>query len=109
MGDMSEAKEVAVFEGFSILGARSAAHRVRSQVEAALDSSPAVVVILNFQGVDGVAHSYADELLAPLAWRFADKLSDRVTLSNCTPTVWDEIQSVMSLHDMPLPRIELAV
>jgi hypothetical protein len=93
---------LALYAGRPFLGGRSAAHRVRTDVEGILARDPGARVILDFALIEGVSHSFADELLSPLAEADA---GEHVLLANCSVDVLEELRSVAAMHRLPMPHI----
>jgi hypothetical protein len=94
---------LALYAGHAFLGGRAGAHRVRTKAEDVLRTNRCVV--LDFNSVQGVSHSFADELLSPLADLLQAKLSDKVSLINCSQEVLEELKSVAEMHRLPMPHI----
>jgi hypothetical protein len=99
------AKRLRLFRGHRFLGGRGVAHKVRLAAEDALRSSRNTVVILDFAQVEGVSHSFADELLSPLSELLDDRCAKRVLLANCTPEVLEELEIVAMMHGLVMPGL----
>jgi hypothetical protein len=91
--------------GHTFLGGRGLARDLREEVEALLRADPTGTVVLDLSGVEGVSHSFADELLSPLSEWLEEELEDRVVLANGSPDVLAEIQAVGAMHDLFLPSV----
>ena len=85
------------------LGGRGVAHQVRTAAEALLRKDPPAVVVLDFAGVDGVSHSFADELLSPLSDLLHEAVRSRVLLANCSGDVREELELVAAMHGLFMP------
>jgi hypothetical protein len=93
-----------VFSGREFLGGRAVAHKVRTEAERVLSANRGAIVVLDFEGVRGISHSFGDELLSSLGDFFDGEEPDRVFLANCTKDVWDDLKSVADMHDLPMFR-----
>ena len=94
---------VEMFRGNRFLGGRGVANEVRNLVGDLLRADPMATAVLDFARVEGVSHSFADELLAPLSELLDDRLAERVLLTNCAPEVWAELEVIALMHDLVLP------
>jgi hypothetical protein len=104
-GEAPVVKVMPLYRGHSFLGGRSVAQRVRRDAEALLASDPEAVVVLDFRGVEGVSHSFADELLTPLSESLKSTMRERVLLTNCTAEVLEELKLVAVMHDLFMPAL----
>lgn len=89
--------------GHQFLGGRGTAHAVRRAAEDLLASDASAVVVLDFAGVEGVSHSFADELLSPLSELLHEAMHHRVLLANCAADVREELELVASMHRLFMP------
>lgn len=92
-----------LFRGQRFLGGRGWANHLRLAVENALADDEREVVVLDFDGVEGVSHGFADELLTPLNELLGSDLGNRVRMTNVTPGVVEELQAVAHLHHLRIP------
>jgi hypothetical protein len=92
-----------LFHGHRFLGGRAVANRVRNEAESLLRADRSAVVLLDFTGVQGVSHSFADELLTPLNELLCERLSARVFLSNCSTGVREGLEMTASMHGLVMP------
>ena len=92
-----------LFQGHRFLGGRAVANRVRNEAESLLRTDRTAVVLLDFTGVEGVSHSFADELLTPLNELLCERLSTRVFLSNCSSGVREGLEVTASMHGLVMP------
>ena len=99
-------RRIPLFEGHSFLGGRVVAWRVRTKAAEYLTTNSVDVVVLDFAHVGGVSHSFADELLSPLTDLLGKKVSDRVRLMNCRPSVYSDLSSVAEMHGLEMPMAE---
>jgi hypothetical protein len=97
-----------LYSGRGFLGGRAVAHKVRTEAAMLLAADADCVVVLDFSLVDGVSHSFADELLSPLADMLSDDVKRRVSLANCSPSTLADLQSVADMHGLPMPRVQVA-
>lgn len=97
------AQEFRLYRGHRFLGGRGVAHEVRLAAEDLLRRDPAAVVLLDFSGVEGVSHSFADELLSPLNDLLHEAVKDRVWLVNCSDEVLEELELVAMMHGLVMP------
>ncbi len=95
-----------MYAGAPFLGGRGSAHSTRLAVERLMAENPGLVVFLDFTGVTGVSHSYADELLTPLSELFAAEPGKHVVFTNCPETVLETFSLVCSMHGLPTPAYE---
>ena len=95
---------LAVFAGREFLGGRAVAHKVRTEAERVLRSNRKAVVVLDFGRVEGISHSFGDELLSALGDLCGSRVRDRVLLANCSREVLGDLQSVAEMHNLPMPR-----
>jgi hypothetical protein len=105
VGESPMVKVMPLYRGHRFLGGRSVAHRVRRDAEVLLGSNPKAVVILDFSGVEGVSHSFADELLTPLSELLKSTTRERVFLKNCASEVLEELELVATMHDLFMPAL----
>jgi hypothetical protein len=96
---------LAIYAGRAFLGGRGTAFTVRTRASDLLTSSPDAVVVLDFAGVKGVSHSFADELLSPLADLLSSDVPKRVKIANCTQTVEGGLRSVADMHELRMPQV----
>jgi len=89
----------------AFLGGRQVALDLRSRAIAVL-ANQAESVAIDFSGVRGVSHSFADELLSPLSEMLGQSLSRRVTITCCDPEVEEDLRSVAGLHGLYLPSFD---
>jgi hypothetical protein len=92
-----------MFRGSRFLGGRGVANEVRNLVADLLHADPTATAVLDFARVEGVSHSFADELLAPLSELLDNRLAERVLLTNCAAEVWEELEVVALMHDLAMP------
>ena len=92
-----------LYRGQSFLGSRGTANGVRTAAEDALRLNPVATVILDFDGVEGVSHSFTDELLAPLSELLGPDMKSRVLAINCDPQVWESMTAVCKMHGLTMP------
>ena len=97
------AHELKLFRGHRFLGGRSVAHQVRLVAHDILENDPNALVVLDFAKVEGVSHSFADELLSPLSEYLNEDMKRRVLLANCAPEVLEELQLVADMHRLVMP------
>lgn len=95
--------------GHRFLGGRGTAHAARRAAEELLGHDPSAVVVLDFSGVEGVSHSFADELLSPLSELLHEAMQHRVLLANCADDVREELELVASMHRLFMPGALSAV
>lgn len=95
-----------LYRGHAFLGGRGVAHEVRTEVERRLAESERSVIVLDFAGVEGVSHSFADELLSPLSERFDQQVSRRVKLVNVAEEVAEDLKLVADMHGLYVPEVE---
>lgn len=96
---------VKLYRGQRFLGGRSLANRVRVAAEDLLARDDDTVVVLDFAGVEGVSHSFADELLSPLTELLHSAVRDRVWLVNCAPEVREDLELVATMHGLVMPAL----
>ncbi|MBI0432213.1 STAS-like domain-containing protein [Roseomonas sp. KE0001] len=96
---------LALYAGRAFLGGRGVAFKVRTEAAASLNRSPYSTVVLDFAGVRGVSHSFADELLSPLADVLGAQVPERITITNCDGQVEGELRSVAAMHGLPFPSV----
>lgn len=94
-----------MFQGHRFLGGRGLANRVRNEACALISSDPNAYVVLDFARVEGISHSFADELLAPLDELLNEHVAERVLLMNCLPEVLEQLEVVAMMHDLAMPGI----
>lgn len=94
-----------LYAGRAFLGGRGVAHRVRTEAVEVLTSRGDSVVVLDFDGVEGVSHSFGDELLSPLADLLDRAVPERVKLANCSASALADLQSVADMHRLPMPHV----
>jgi len=94
-----------MFQGHRFLGGRALANRVRNEACALIAADPTAEVVLDFDRVEGVSHSFADELLAPLDELLREHVAERVFLANCAPEVLEQLQVVAMMHDLAMPGV----
>ena len=97
--------KLTLFSGHSFLGGRAVAYKTRTDALSILSSNVNAVVVLDFDGVSGVSHSFCDELLSPLADLLQDDVVRRVKLSNCTPSTLSDLSRVAEMHALPMPSV----
>ena len=71
-------------------------------VEALAGGEPHGAVV-DFSGVLGVSHSFADEFLAPLTEYFGEHLAEFVRAVNCADDVKDTFLELAQYDDLELP------
>lgn len=96
---------VVVKEQRRFLGGRALAHDLRGRVRSALEHDRDCTVVLDLSGVEGVSHSFADELLSPLSEWLDEAFADRVILAGCSQDVLDELEAVAVLHGLFMPAV----
>jgi hypothetical protein len=96
-----------LYSGHSFLGGRSVAFKVRTEAEVVLRTTSDTVV-LDFDKVEGVSHSFADELLSSLTDLLGDRLCERVVLTNCQDSVYRDLESVAHMHCLSMPARNLS-
>jgi hypothetical protein len=94
-----------LFSGHSFLGGRAVAHKTRTDALSILSRNVNAVVVLDFDGVSGVSHSFCDELLSPLADLLQEDVVRRVKLSNCTVGTLSDLSRVAEMHALPMPSV----
>ena len=97
-----------MFQGHRFLGGRALANRVRNEACALISSDANAEVVLDFARVEGVSHSFADELLAPLDELLDERVAGRVLLANCAPEVLEQLEVVALMHDLAMPGVAKA-
>jgi anti-sigma regulatory factor (Ser/Thr protein kinase) len=102
---MDDAMSEIVFN-VPFLGSRNTARRLRLVVSAACGGQNGCRVLVDFSGVSGVSHSFADELLSPLSEQFGTELSNRVSFVNCADSVERVFGVVADMHGLKLPKFE---
>ena len=100
---------LALYQGFPFLGGRSVAFKVRTEAEKLLRSSCNARIFLDFSNVEGVSHSFADELLSPLNDLVGSAVSERVGIIHCSEEVVSDLKSVAEMHSLPMPFTERAI
>jgi hypothetical protein len=78
---------------------------VRLAAEDALCRDRSTVVVLDFAKVEGVSHSFADELLSPLSELLHEECAKRVQLANCASEVVEELELVAMMHGLAMPAL----
>lgn len=91
-----------LYAGHEFLGGRAVAHRLRTEAERILRSDPKAIVVLDFCRVEGVSHSFGDELLSALADCLGEGTPNRVFLANCSRQVFADLNSVARMHQLPM-------
>lgn len=94
-----------MFQGHRFLGGRALANRVRNEACALIAADPTAEVVLDFDRVEGVSHSFADELLAPLDELLHERVAEQVLLVNCAPDVLEQLEVVALMHNMAMPGV----
>lgn len=92
------------FDGYTFLGARLSATKISAKAATLLKADHSPEILVDFEGVTGVSHSYADELLSGLA-DLLDEFGARVAVANCQSEVLGELRAVAALHDIPMPEL----
>jgi hypothetical protein len=95
-----------IFFDVPFLGSRNTARRIRMAITAISHGVSVQRALVDFSGVSGVSHSFADELLTPLTEQFGTDLSNRVSFVNCTDPVERAFGVVADMHGLKLPRFE---
>lgn len=95
-----------MFTEQSFLGGRSTANRVRNAALALLKQNPAAVVSFDFDRVEGMSHSFTDELVAPLSDALGAAMNCVVVFKNCTHEVEGTVRLVCEAHRLHMPRFE---
>ncbi|MCG4261381.1 STAS-like domain-containing protein [Acetobacter senegalensis] len=95
-----------LFSGNEFLGGRHVAFVIRTQACKFLEEHPQSKVVLDFQGVRGVSHSFSDELLSPLSDMLGAQAPDHVEIVNCDEMVEKDLKSVARLHNLHTPLFE---
>ena len=85
------------------LGSRNTAHRLCLAILAGLADGTVRRVLVNFSGISGISHSFADELLSPLSEQLGRALAKRVAFVNCTNSVERGFGVVADMHGLQLP------
>lgn len=94
-----------MFQGHRFLGGRALANRVRNEACALITANPTAEVVLDFDRVEGVSHSFTDELLSPLDELLHEHVAERVFLVNCAPEVLEQLELVAMMHDLAMPGV----
>lgn len=94
----------AMDQGHSFLGGRSLANKIRNAALDALSTDPDARVVLDFAGIRGVSHSFADELIAPMSEKLGRKMGHRVTFEHCDPFVVEALRLVCEMHSLNAPH-----
>lgn len=98
-------KILKLYRGHRFLGGRSVAHEVRRRAEDLLASNRSLVVVLDFSDIEGVSHSFADELLTPLSELLEEGNQERVYLRNCSSEVFEDLELIAAMHGLRMPAI----
>lgn len=98
-------KRLSLYRGHRFLGGRGVPHDVRRAAEHALRRDQSTVVVLDFAGVEGVSHSFADELLSPLTDLLNETVRERVWFVNVSDEVLEEMGIVATMHGLFLPSV----
>ena len=101
-------QKLRLYRGHRFLGGRGVAHEVRLAAEDLLRCDSSTVVWLDFAGVEGISHSFADELLSPLNDLLREAVKDRVCLTNCSAEVLEELELVALMHGLFMPCAQRA-
>jgi hypothetical protein len=88
------------------LGSRNTARRLRMAITATSHGLAVQRALVDFSGVSGISHSFADELLTPLTEQFGNDLFNRVSFVNCADSVERAFGVVADMHGLQLPRFE---
>lgn len=96
---------VKMFRDGRFLGGRGLANEVRNQLADTLERDPRSVVTLDFSCIEGVSHSFADELLTPLSELLGEAFAERVLLVNCAPDVLKGLKVVAEMHELTMPGL----
>lgn len=94
-----------MFRGHAFLGGRAVAHAVRKEALRFLAEHPDGAVVLDFSGVRGVSHSFADELLSPFSEELGQAVPNRVRIENASPGVVEMLRLVADMHDLVMPQV----
>lgn len=97
---------IKLYRGHAFLGGRGTAHEIRADVERRLAKGKHAIITLDFAGVEGVSHSFADELLSPLSERLGQQVSRRVRLVNVADDVAEDLEVVADMHGLYVPEVE---
>ncbi len=98
-------KRFVLFRGHRFLGGRAVAYEVRREAEKLLEKQPNLVIVLDFEGVEGVSHSFADELLSPLSDLLGERVAERVRIENVDPDVLEDLRLVAMMHGLHMPSV----
>jgi hypothetical protein len=90
------------------LGGRAVAHRVRLEAEDFLRDVPDGVVVLDFSNVEGISHSFADELLSPLSELLGERVRERVFVEGADEEVAEILAIVARMHRLWMPTVRPA-
>ena len=96
---------IEMFRGNRFLGGRGWANEVRNRVGDLLQRDPETIILLDFSRVEGVSHSFADELLAPLSELLEERFATRVLVANCAAEVMEELELVALMHGLAMPGV----
>jgi hypothetical protein len=96
---------VRVTAAHRFLGGRALAHDLRRRIQAELEADRDRVLVLDLTGVEGVSHSFADELLSPLSEWLEEGLADRVVLAGAADEVIEALELVATLHGLFMPAV----
>ena len=88
------------------LGSRNTARRLSLAILAAPAGRAVRRVLVNFSGVSGISHGFADELLSPLSEQFGKDLAKRVSFVNCANSVERAFGVVADMHGLKLPSFD---
>lgn len=99
-------KVLKLFSGNEFLGGRHVAFVIRTEACEYLVQNPSSKVVLDFQDVRGVSHSFSDELLSPLSDLLGDRVCRHVEIVNCDEMVQKSLRSVARLHNLHQPSFE---
>lgn len=94
------------YHGTAFLGGRAVGFKLRSEAERILSADRRAHLVLDFARVEGVSHSFADELLSPLSDMLGKATPSRVAVRNCSSDVAADLRSVADMHGLFMPFVE---
>jgi hypothetical protein len=88
------------------LGSRNTGRRLWLTISAALKDQAVRRALIDFSGISGISHGFADELLSPLSERLGKSLANRVSFVNCANAVERTFGVVADMHGLQLPKFD---
>lgn len=101
---LANQKVFRIFQGNEYLGGRITAFKIRSEIEKEYRENHELFFVLDFEKVLGVSHSFADELLSPLHDLWEKDVDKFVIITNCSPSLKEDLESVANLHSLYIPK-----